>query len=121
MKRTPSTTSPSLLGVSLRTVQSWISDGELRAVSVSRSRSSRKPRLRILDADLQAFLSNRAVGSDPPAQRRRRRSRRSSNTSETPADRSSPVGSTDSPTATTCDIDRPKAGTSHNWRRRDDY
>jgi excisionase family DNA binding protein len=58
------------LGVSARTVQQWISDGELRAVNVSRSRSSRKPRLRIRQEDLDAFIAGRAVGSDPPRPRR---------------------------------------------------
>lgn len=59
--------------VSLRTVQQWIADGELRAVNVSRSRTSRKPRLRVLDADLQAFLAGRSVGMDPPQRRSGRR------------------------------------------------
>ena len=58
------------LGVSLRTVQSWVAAGELRAISVSRLRNSRKPRLRVLDSDLQAFLAGRAVGGDPPKSRR---------------------------------------------------
>ncbi len=60
------------LGVSVRTVQEWVSRGELRAISVSRSRSSRKPRLRILDHDLRAFLESRSVGPDPPKTRRRK-------------------------------------------------
>ncbi len=61
------------LGVSLRTVQEWISAGELRAINVSRNRSSRKPRLRVLDSDLEAFLAGRAVGAEQPRTRRRRR------------------------------------------------
>jgi len=61
------------LGVSLRTVHSWVADGELRAVSVSRSRKSRKPRLRALDSDLQAFLASRQVGGEARPQRRARR------------------------------------------------
>lgn len=50
------------LGVSTRTVEIWISTGELRAVNVSRNRHSRKPRHRVTDADLNAFLASRETG-----------------------------------------------------------
>ena len=60
------------LAVSLRTVQSWITDGSLRAVNVSRSRTSRKPRLRVLDPDLATFLATRTVGGPAPKPSRRR-------------------------------------------------
>ncbi len=57
--------------VSLRTVHQWVADGELRAISVSRS--SRKKRLRILQSDLDVFLAGRAVGGEVRPQRRARR------------------------------------------------
>ncbi len=62
------------LGVHERTVREWIDSGELRAINASRSRTSQKPRLRVLDADLQAFLASRSVGrEEKPAPRRRKR------------------------------------------------
>ena len=60
--------------VSKRTTKHWADTGELRTINVSRSRSSQKPRLRVLDCDLQAFLAGRALGIGP--QRWRRRAKR---------------------------------------------
>jgi len=60
-------------GVSERTVQKWVEAGELRAVNVSRDRNSKKPRLRVLDSDLQAFLAGRTVGTERKQSRRRGR------------------------------------------------
>jgi excisionase family DNA binding protein len=60
------------LGVGIDTVARWVSAGELRAVNVSRNRASQKPRLRVLESDLQAFLAGRATGGNVTAQRRAR-------------------------------------------------
>ena len=59
--------------VSDRTVEAWIATGELRAYSVSRSASSRKPRVRIRQADLDAFRERRAIvlAGGKPAMRTR--------------------------------------------------
>ena len=65
-----------MFDVSKRTVRVWIEDDGLRAVNVSRSRSSDKPRLRILPADLDAFLAGRAVGGESEKPKRNRRSNR---------------------------------------------
>lgn len=47
------------LGVSPRTVESWASSGSLPTVNVSRDANSRKPRLRVLVGDLDAFIATR--------------------------------------------------------------
>jgi len=61
------------LNVSVRTVDEWINSGELRAVNVSRNRNSRKPRRRIREADLDAFLAGREVNNaNGPARRRQK-------------------------------------------------
>ncbi|MGE0375499.1 MAG: helix-turn-helix domain-containing protein [Planctomycetaceae bacterium] len=63
-----------LAGVHPRTVRAWIDEGELRAVNLSRSRTSAKPRLRILESDWQAFLASRTTApTEKPAPRRRSR------------------------------------------------
>jgi hypothetical protein len=55
------------------TVSAWIANGELRAVCVSRSASSRKPRWRITDAALSEFEARRAAGPvAAPVTRRRK-------------------------------------------------
>jgi excisionase family DNA binding protein len=59
-------------GVSTATVTAWITAGELRAVNVSRSRSSRKPRYRITAAALEAFEAARAPDATPALPRVRR-------------------------------------------------
>jgi excisionase family DNA binding protein len=61
--------------VSLRTVETWVASGELRAVNVSRDRTSRKPRLRVLQCDLDAFLAGRATDAAAVHQPRRKRAR----------------------------------------------
>lgn len=48
-------------GVSPSTVSAWIAKGEMRAVNVSRSFASRKPRYRITDAALSEFDCFRAA------------------------------------------------------------
>jgi hypothetical protein len=63
------------LVVCTRTIEAWIAAGELRAVNVSRDRESRKPRLRVLQADLDAFLAGRATDTTPDPQPRPRRRR----------------------------------------------
>jgi excisionase family DNA binding protein len=57
-------------GVSLKTVLAWIHAGELKAVNVGRTAHGRKPRWRISQASLEAFLALRTSG--PPAPRTRR-------------------------------------------------
>lgn len=63
------------LGVSLRTVQTWVDNGELRAVNVSRDPKSKRPRLRVRLLDLDAFLARRtsAPAAAVPTPSRRRR------------------------------------------------
>lgn len=63
------------LGVCVETVARWVASGEMRAVNVSRDRRSRKPRLRVLQADLDQFLSARATdhGAELQPLKRRRR------------------------------------------------
>ena len=62
-----------LLGVHVRTVETWIANQELRAVNVSRSRQSRKARLRVMQHDLDVFLGTRATDARPTKPARRRR------------------------------------------------
>jgi len=61
------------LRVDERTVRSWIAKGELRAVNLSRDRGSRKPRLRVLEAEVERFLEARSTHPDVKPLRRRRR------------------------------------------------
>lgn len=64
-----------ILKVSDETVAHWIRTGELSAFNVSRNRQSGKPRLRVRQADLDAFLAVRSTStSKPRAERRRPRS-----------------------------------------------
>lgn len=58
------------LGVCPESVISWIRSGQLTAIDVSSRPGVGRPRFRISEADLQAFLASRAVA--PPGQRRRR-------------------------------------------------
>jgi excisionase family DNA binding protein len=51
-----------LVGVSRSTVRGWVKSGELRAVNVSQTLHSQKPRFRILRCDLDEFLENRRMG-----------------------------------------------------------
>lgn len=62
-----------LLGVHVRTVETWVAGGELRAINVSRDRKSRKARLRVMQHDLDTFLGARATDATSTAPRRRRR------------------------------------------------
>jgi excisionase family DNA binding protein len=57
-------------GVSVRTVRAWIRAGELKAVNLSRTPGSRKPRWRVTQAALDAFLALRT--SSGPAARTKR-------------------------------------------------
>ena len=56
------------LQVEERTVRYWIATGDLKAVNVSRSAASKKPRLRILEEDMLSFQALRSVV--PASQRR---------------------------------------------------
>jgi hypothetical protein len=58
--------------VSGRTSEHWAATGELRTFNASRDRNSRRPRLRVLQSDLDAFLAARATDADAPQPRRRR-------------------------------------------------
>ena len=60
-------------GVSGATVLGWIRAGELRAVNVSRSRHSRKPRWRVSTTALEAFEAGRSATAEPPAPKGRRK------------------------------------------------
>lgn len=60
-------------GVSLATVLSWVRSGELRAICVSRSPNSRRPRVRISEQALADFEAARAVTPPAPAPVRRKR------------------------------------------------
>lgn len=62
------------VGVSRRTVRRWIDLGELRAINLSVSKASERPRLRIRNVDLEEFLQARSVGNAP--QQRSRAARR---------------------------------------------
>jgi len=59
------------LGVSPDTVKLWISRGELIALNVSLNRHSRKPRLRVRESDLEAFLNARQTGCPVKSRPRR--------------------------------------------------
>jgi hypothetical protein len=61
-------------GVTIPTVLAWIHAGELRALNVSRSARSRKPRWRITSVALEAFEQLRSITTVPPKPRRRRQS-----------------------------------------------
>ena len=52
-----------LLSVSPDTVRNWIAKGELKAVDVSATKRSQKPRLRVLKSDLDDFITLRTVVS----------------------------------------------------------
>jgi len=58
------------LGVSRWVVRGWISNGELRAIDMSVNRPSKRPRLMVAQADLDAFLERRATS--PPMRVRQR-------------------------------------------------
>ncbi len=60
-------------GVSPETVAGWIRAGELKAVNVSRSRTSKKPRWRITAEGLAAFETSRSATPEPPAPKRARK------------------------------------------------
>ena len=61
-----------LLGVNDEKIRRWIADGSLKAFNVTQDASNR-PRWRISEDDLRAFLETRA--SRPPEKKRRRRKR----------------------------------------------
>jgi excisionase family DNA binding protein len=57
-------------GVSVRTVRAWIRAGELKAVNMSRTPGSRKPRWRISQAALDAFEALRTPSAPAPRTKR---------------------------------------------------
>jgi excisionase family DNA binding protein len=59
-------------GVTLRTVAIWIRTGELRALQMGRTITSKKPRWRIREADLEAFEITRMHMSPAPKTPRRK-------------------------------------------------
>jgi len=61
------------LGVGPKTVLTWIRSGELKALNVARRISTRKPRWRITEEAMQAFLAIRSTSPSPPVIRRRKR------------------------------------------------
>ena len=60
-------------GVSAETVTGWIRAGELRAVNVSRSRTSKKPRWRVSALAIEAFEASRTATPEPTAPKTRRK------------------------------------------------
>lgn len=62
-----------LLGVSTRTVDTWVTAGELRAFHVSQAGNSRKPRWRISEVALAEFTEARAKAPPQPKKKRRAR------------------------------------------------
>ncbi|HEY1186325.1 MAG TPA: helix-turn-helix domain-containing protein [Gemmata sp.] len=60
-------------GVTPETVAGWIRAGELRAVNVSRSRTSKKPRWRVTPEALAAFETARSATAEQPAAPKRRK------------------------------------------------
>lgn len=68
------------LGVDPDTVRAWCASGHLRAINVARDPRGKRPRWRISEEDLAAFLAKRANQSAPPtnsaAARGRGRNRR---------------------------------------------
>jgi len=61
-----------LYAVGTATVIQWIRSNELRAVNVSRSRLSKKPRWRITQSALDAFEAARGASAPPERKQRRR-------------------------------------------------
>lgn len=59
--------------VSTRTVEWWVANGELRAINVSRDPKSKKPRLRVLQVDLDKFLAARSTDAAALQKRPRRK------------------------------------------------
>jgi predicted site-specific integrase-resolvase len=64
-----------ILGVSPKTVGTWISAGELKVFVVSESESSRRPRYRVTEASLTEFMAKRALVPAVAPARQRRKSR----------------------------------------------
>jgi transposase len=61
-------------GVSERTVRAWIRAGDLKALNMSRTPSSRRPRYRVTQAALEAFEATRAAGVPAPRAKGRKQS-----------------------------------------------
>jgi hypothetical protein len=59
-------------GVNVTKVGQWIANGQLRGINIA-LRPGRRPRWRILAADLAAFEAARSATPPPPPMRRRRR------------------------------------------------
>ena len=62
------------LGVDPAKVSTWIKTGELRAINVA-TKTTGRPRWRIMPADLESFLASRTARPATPAIRRRKRQR----------------------------------------------
>lgn len=60
------------LDVCEKTVLLWIKAGELTAVNVSRCGRSKRPRLRVRQSAIDAFLASRSTGVPEPKRQRRR-------------------------------------------------
>lgn len=61
-----------LLGVHEQTVISWIHNGELKATNVGATPGKKKPRWRITEASLEAFMEKRSTKPPAPKPTRRR-------------------------------------------------
>lgn len=62
-----------LLKVKPDRVRAWIKSGQIRGIDLSSNPGTGKPRFRVSESDLQAFLQTRAVTPDTRPKRRRRR------------------------------------------------
>lgn len=62
-----------LLDISHKTIMTWIRSGELTAVNLSLSRTSKKPRYRIRMKDLDSFLLSRTTNQNRIVRQPRRR------------------------------------------------
>jgi excisionase family DNA binding protein len=61
------------LGVNADKVLNWIRRGELRAINITNKIGGKRPRYRVAESDLAAFLTSRAAVPDAPATRGRSR------------------------------------------------
>tara|TARA_R100000808_G_C2089653_1_gene110522 strand:+ start:335 stop:595 length:261 start_codon:yes stop_codon:yes gene_type:complete len=57
-------------GASAETFRAWIRNGELKAVNMSRSTKSKRPRFMVRESDLEEFFEKRTTADvDRPARR----------------------------------------------------
>ena len=59
-------------GASVDTWRSWIQSGELKAVNMSKSMASKKPRFMVKQSELDKFFTLRQTGTEARTQRRKK-------------------------------------------------